>query len=134
MNINGNFGNMPFYGNMPNYGNQSFHSNMPAQGNHAHFQIPYPMPRIIDDCGPKGGIIPNFHGPVGADTINFFGKTGPDVINYHGIHQAKTYTMQSYNCPPGVYNIVDVNWNQPKFPQPIYHPMPIHGGKGCATC
>lgn len=113
MNINGNSGNMPFYGNMPHYGNQP------------SFNMPYPMPRPIDDCGPKGGIIPNFHGPKGSDTINFYGKTGPDLINYHGSYQAKSYTMQSYDCPPGVYNMVDVSWQQPSYPQPMYHPQPM---------
>lgn len=121
MNINSNYGNMPHYGNMPSYGN------LP------HFQIPTPMPRVIDDCGtgfcpPKGGIIPNYRAPITETTINYFGKSGPDLINYFGSRDHKTYTMQSYDCPPGVYTMVDVNWQTPVYPQPVYqpHPMPMY--------
>ncbi len=117
MNINGNYGNMPGIGHKPNFPPNFI-----------------PLPIVLPDCPPKGGTIPNFHAPKGMDTINYFGVNGHDLINYHGAYKPKTYTMHSYNCPPGVYNMVDVNWCAPHYPQPIYHPMPIHGSKGCATC
>jgi hypothetical protein len=135
MYINSNYGNMPHYGNQPSLPSPfpmprviNDHK-MPSYGNMPGLPSPYPMPIVIPDHRPKGGIIPNFHAPKSADTINYFGNAyAPDTINYFGSQNSKTYTLNSFDRAPAVYNMVDVVWDQPVYPQPIYHPkaMPTY--------
>ena len=83
-------------------------------------------------CPPTDCFIPNYYAPTGPDLINYFGGTKPDLINYFGGYNPQTYHMQSYNCPPIAYHMVDVNWCQPSYnpwPCPPHHNIWCGGGK-----